>query len=215
MRIRKMSKKEICPYCGERCISFGGILRAADIWMSSSCPMCGASIKIAKKAAIIRNIFLISVVIAFIVLTFQTEISVHFAYWSAMPMTAMYMSDLIAALCAGLRYEESMKYPPKPAKGDTAADGSFEKILNRSIRLCQVEISNRVQGQEIREELEEVVLPELQSLLKSTKENRLPPKKQRRLESLVCARTIWNWNTDGPSELLNGLEELEQEYRDL
>lgn len=110
----------------------------------------------------------------------------RFVYWSLVPITAMGLSDF-----ADLRYEESMKYPKKAAKGDLAVGGSLGALLNRSIRLCQAEISKQAQGLRKRAELENAVLPELQSLLNGIEENRLPPQSQRRQESLVCARTIW------------------------
>ena len=211
MRLRKISEEECCPYCGERCISFGDIVQAASIWSTQTCPRCGAGIKLKKGAERIKNAVSLGALLTFVVLTLETRASVRYGYWSMVPLISLFAVRFVMALFAGLRYEESMKYPAKPAD-------SFLRTMQAAVRLCQVEIEKRNQGipgEGTAEELENVVLPELLSLLENVQVRRLPPRDQRRLDSLVCARTVWGWNLEEPSAVLTALEAAEQAYRNL
>lgn len=94
----------------------------------------------------------------------------------------------------------------------------YKKELLKCIDLCEKELLSRTQGikgESTVEQLKEVILPELNELLKIIETNQLPPKESRYLNSFANAFTVWGWDMQTPTELFTLLANLNNEYEEL
>ena len=95
---------------------------------------------------------------------------------------------------------------------------SFQRKILKTIELCNVELQNRqegILGESTKEQLEEIILPELHQLLELVNKNQIPSKQQRYLNSFANAFTVWGWNMQTPTEIFVLLTELNNEYKNL
>lgn len=94
----------------------------------------------------------------------------------------------------------------------------FQRKILKTIELCNVELQNRqegILGESTKEQLEEIILPELHQLLELVNNNQIPSKQQRYLNSFANAFTVWGWNMQTPTEIFVLLTELNNEYKNL
>ncbi|MEA4833306.1 MAG: hypothetical protein VB118_11925 [Oscillospiraceae bacterium] len=100
-----------------------------------------------------------------------------------------------------------MKYSIEKFKGD----------IKECINLCNVELNNRrngINGESTIGQLEEVVIPELNKLLKIEQDD-LPPTENRFLDSFASAFKDWGWNMRKPTKLYVMLLHLDVSYKKL
>lgn len=94
----------------------------------------------------------------------------------------------------------------------------FKEKLLRAIKLCNIELANRksgINGESTEEQLEGIIIPELNQVLDKIKNNHLPPKGERYLNSFANAFTVWGWNMQTPTEIFALLAELNNTYKSL
>ena len=70
-------------------------------------------------------------------------------------------------------------------------------------------------GESTQEQLETVILPELEQLLKIVDDNTLPQKDQRYLISFASAFTIWGWDMQNPTDIFLLITKLNNDYKHL
>lgn len=93
----------------------------------------------------------------------------------------------------------------------------FKEKIIKTIGLCKEELVNRkrgVVGESTVDELEDLILPELEDLLKRVNNHQYPAEKCRYLISYANAFKVWGWNMEEPTEIFKLLAQLNREYKD-
>lgn len=94
----------------------------------------------------------------------------------------------------------------------------FREQLLKILELCNDELMKRkkgILGESTQEQLETVILPELEQLLKIVDGNTLPQKDQRYLISFASAFTIWGWDMQNPTDIFLLITKLNNDYKHL
>jgi len=95
---------------------------------------------------------------------------------------------------------------------------NFKRKILKTIELCNTELRNRkegILGESTKEQLEEIILPELYQVLEQIDHNQLPSMTNRYLNSFANAFSVWGWNMQNPTEIFVLLTELDNEYKEL
>ncbi len=93
----------------------------------------------------------------------------------------------------------------------------FKKNLEKALDISKDELRRRkndMPGESTVEQLEEVIIPELEKLLKMDYNN-LPPVEDRYLISLAYALKVWEWSMKNASTLYLLIVELHEDYKKL
>lgn len=93
----------------------------------------------------------------------------------------------------------------------------FKKNLEKALDISKDELrrrKNNMPGESTVEQLEEVIIPELEKLLKMDYNN-LPPVEDRYLISLAYALKVWEWSMKNASTLYLLIVELHEDYKKL
>ena len=92
---------------------------------------------------------------------------------------------------------------------------TFRKKIRKALELARKELNCRcsgIAGEATEEQLREVIIPELEELLKE-KDYKMVPKDMRYLKSFAFAFKVWGWNMNNPTELFVILSEINTEYK--
>ena len=93
----------------------------------------------------------------------------------------------------------------------------FKKNLEKALDISKDELRRRkndMPGEITVEQLEEVIIPELEKLLKMDYNN-LPPVEDRYLISLAYALKVWGWSMKNASTLYLLFVKLHEDYKKL
>ncbi len=93
----------------------------------------------------------------------------------------------------------------------------FQNLLDEALGECKKEIQLRrmgITGEASLQQLKEVVMPELLSL-KKVKQEELPPRENRWLNSFAHAFRLWGWDMNKPTRLYVLLTKLNAAYKNL
>lgn len=93
----------------------------------------------------------------------------------------------------------------------------FKKNLEKALDISRDELRRRkndMPGESTVEQLEEIIIPELEKLLKMDYDN-LPPLKDRYLISFAYAFKVWEWSMKNASTLYLLLVKLNEDYKEL
>ena len=94
----------------------------------------------------------------------------------------------------------------------------FKQNVLKAIQLCNDEIQKRnagIEGESTKKQIEEVILPELNTIIGLLDSNKLPAKDDRYLNSFAHAFTVWGWSMQEPTELFLLLTQLNNQYKEL
>ncbi len=94
----------------------------------------------------------------------------------------------------------------------------FRERLLRAINLAKIELEDRksgIEGESTIEQLESVVLPELNDILRMIDNNLPLPWENRYLYSFACAFKVWGWDMQRPTALYSALTVLNKSYKKL
>lgn len=94
---------------------------------------------------------------------------------------------------------------------------TFKKNLEKALDISKDELRRRkndMPGESTVEQLEEVIIPELEKLLKMDYNN-LPPVEDRYLISLAYALKVWEWSMKNASTLYLLIVKLHEDYKKL
>ena len=92
----------------------------------------------------------------------------------------------------------------------------FKDEIFKCKEFCLKELTNRkngVYGESTLEQLECVIIPEINEIIKMISLNQLPPKEKRYLISFANAFTVWGWDMQNPSQLFLQLTQLNNNYK--
>ena len=95
---------------------------------------------------------------------------------------------------------------------------AFILKIKRCLELCNKKVyylKNGGTDECTIEQLTEIIIPELEYILKNIDESNLPPHNERYLKSFAYAFKDWAWNMNDPSELYIQLTNLNDEYKNL
>lgn len=225
IRFYRVKQQEICPYCGQRCISFRKIIQAGNarpiLVRGRSiplpiCPSCGVILHIKKRIKVLYFSCQILLYVAFLGILLNTGIADHPLKLYILAITLLgsqILLEIILGLTVSLQYWESENQLGVKSK----YFDNFYFHLSSAIQLCNNELTARkrgIIGECTQSQLSDVILPELNKILEMVRYQCLPPETNRYFNSLICAVTEWNWDTENPSEILKMLKELDLEYKE-
>ena len=96
--------------------------------------------------------------------------------------------------------------------------GSFQVDIEECIKLCREELyrrKNGISGESTIDQLENVILPELETLLQMVRAGNLPKKSDRYLISFANAFKVWGWDMETPTELFVKLTKINNDFSNL
>lgn len=113
----RITKKECCPYCRKRCISFNKIYKAGSVWHFPECPECGATLQLEKRLVTLKNLVIVVAIVIFLVITYNADVILP-VFWALIPLAVDSILKILIALISDLDYEEFWNYP-KPKNKNT------------------------------------------------------------------------------------------------
>lgn len=72
-----------------------------------------------------------------------------------------------------------------------------------------------IEGESTIEQLKDVIIPEMETIIKLVENNNLPSKEKRYITSFALAFKVWGWDMKKPSLLYISLLKLNDEYKNL
>lgn len=92
----------------------------------------------------------------------------------------------------------------------------FKKDIKEILSICQEDLHALSIGQErqaTKEQIEETIIPEMNSLIEMIKKNEIPRKNQRWILSTAYITRGWNWDIRNCGMLARKLAQLDNKYR--
>lgn len=94
----------------------------------------------------------------------------------------------------------------------------FTDDINECLKLCNKILKDFESGilhECKKEQITDIIIPEMNKLLEATERGLFPPKNERYLISFAYAFKDWGWDMNNPTELYLCLVRLDREYREL
>lgn len=95
---------------------------------------------------------------------------------------------------------------------------TFKKLVLKCKKNCEDTLDSIAHGEiceATADQINSVILPEMEELLKITSPKELPPPEERYLLSFAYAFRVWEWDMQNPTELYQNLTKLSHMYNEL